>query len=139
MSDKIFLLASRQRLRFPSPQGLLSVEDLWDLPLMTERPNKASIEGLGAALLTKQHDLGKVQSASILTSFEEPSTELKQVNLQVAILREIARIRQEEIKAKTTAEARRTERERLADLIRMREGAEMPIEELKKRLAELDG
>lgn len=137
MSDNIFLLASRQRLRFPSAQGLLTVEDLWEIPLRTERLNKASIENLGAALLARQHDLGKVQGASIFTSSEEPSADLQQVNLQVAILREVGRLRQEEIKAKTEAETRRTERERLDEIIRTREGAELPLEELKKRREEL--
>lgn len=32
-TPSLFELATRQRLRFDSPRGKLSVEDLWDLPL----------------------------------------------------------------------------------------------------------
>ena len=34
---QIFKTASRKKLRFVSPQGLLNVEDLWDLPLTGTR------------------------------------------------------------------------------------------------------
>lgn len=136
MSD-LFLAASRAKLRFATVQGSLSVEDLWDLPLTTSRGNKASIESIGAELLQRQADLVKVQGASILGT-SEPSPELEKVNLQVDILREVASIRQAENKLKTETLAKQSERDRLDELIREREAAELPLEELRAQRAALN-
>ena len=133
----IFLQASRVKLRFPSVIGMVNIEDLWDLPLTSESPKKASLDSIGAPLLSLKTDLEKVRGASILADASAPSAALVQVTLQVDILREIARIRQEENKAKTVAAAMRLERERLDALIQGREEKELPLEELKKRRAEL--
>lgn len=137
MDTNIFLQARRMRLRFQSTVGNLTVEDLWDLPLTTEGSKKPSLESIGAPLLTRKNDLEKVRGESILADATAPSAELVQVTLQVAILREIARIRQEENKAKTLAAAQRAERERLDALIQGREETELPLAELKKRREQL--
>ena len=135
--SNIFLQASRLKLRFASPVGSLTVEDLWNIPLKSQRTNKASIENVGAAVLTRQTELAKVGAASIFED-SDPSPELAQVNLQVAILREVASIRQAENKAKTESAARQSERERLEALIKEREGKELPLDDLKARLAALN-
>jgi len=138
MPDKpnIFLQASRLKLRFTSPQGALTVEDLWFIPLKTSRTNKASIENVGATVLSRQAELAKVGAASIFED-SDPSPELGQVNLQVAILRAVASTRQAENKAKTETMALKAEKERLEALIREREGKELPLDDLKARLAAL--
>jgi hypothetical protein len=132
--SNIFLRASRLRLRFGSPNGQLSVEDIWDIPLSTTRSNKASLENIGAPLLARQRELA--EGASIFAE-TTPSPEKTKVDLQVAILREVAQIRQAENKAKTQAAAKASEKARLEQLIREREGNELPLDELKKQLAEL--
>jgi hypothetical protein len=131
--NNIFLQASRARLRFPSVVGQLTIEDLWDLPLTAESPKKPSLENIGAPLLARQNDLTKLRGESILSDATAPSAELVQVTLQVSILREVARIRQEENKARTVAAAAKSERDRLDALIQGREEKELPLEELKKR------
>ena len=42
----IFELASREAYRFESTKGLLTVEDLWSLPLTTTRSNGASLDSV---------------------------------------------------------------------------------------------
>lgn len=41
----MFIKASRTKLRFESPKGLLSVEDLWDLPLISTM-GKANLDDI---------------------------------------------------------------------------------------------
>jgi hypothetical protein len=132
MSD-IFLKASRLRLRFPSVVGLISVEDLWDLPLTSTSARKDSIEMIGAELLARQ---AKLKGGSILRS-AKPSKEALELDLAVEILRVVANTLQDEADAKTLAAARRSERERLEGIIAEREVKEAPLDALKARLAEL--
>lgn len=133
MSNDIFLQASRLRLRFPSVVGLLSVEDLWGLPLTTASPNKASIDNIGADLLDRQ---SKLKGGSILRT-TKPSKESTEVDLSIEILRVVANTLQDEADAKTLAAAKRSERERLEAVIAEREVKELPLEDLKARLAGL--
>lgn len=133
-TGNIFLQATRLRLRFPSAQGQLSTEDLWDIPLTSTRANKASLKAIGAALLAKQRDLTE---ADDIFGDAAPSKEKILLDLQVRVVRTIGAIRQEENKAKTEAAAKKAERERLEALIREREGKELPLDALKARLAEL--
>ena len=132
MSD-IFLQASRLRLRFPSVVGLLSVEDLWGLPLTSVSQSKASIENVGADLLARQT---KLKGGSILRN-SKPSKESEELDLSIEILRVIANTLQDEADAKTLAAAKRSERERLEGIIAERETKEAPLDTLKARLAEL--
>jgi hypothetical protein len=132
MSD-IFLQASRLRLRFPSVVGLLSVDDLWGLPLTSVSQSKASIENVGADLLARQT---KLKGTSILRN-SKPSKESEELDLSIEILRVIANTLQDEADAKTLAAAKRSERERLEGIIAEREVKEAPLDTLKARLAEL--
>ena len=128
----IFLEATRRKVRFPSHNGMLTVEDLWEIPLVTTSSTKASIENIGAGLLAKQADLEKIQGASILSNLRR-SSEKEMVDLQVELLREVARIRQEENAEKTLAAAKASERARLEALIAEREGKELPLDDLRKQ------
>lgn len=48
----IFEKASRLKLRFESPKGMLSVEDLWDLPLSGTN-GKANLDDIARGLFAK--------------------------------------------------------------------------------------
>lgn len=62
--ENLFLLASRAKFRFNTPSGVITVEDLWDLPLSGRRANLDDI----AKALNKQ-----LKSASEEQSFVKPS------------------------------------------------------------------
>lgn len=71
----MFERATREKFRFESPQGTLSVEDLWDLPLTSERPNRANLndiaKGLNKALKAKNDEESFVEPAKA-TDTETP-------------------------------------------------------------------
>lgn len=134
MSTDIFLQATRSRLRFKSPVGDLSVEDLWEIPLTSVSPNKASIEGIGAVLLDRQ---AKLQGGSILRG-SKPSKERAEVDLAVEVLRAVATIRQDEAEAKTLEAMKQSKREQLQALIAERELKEASVDDLKAQLAALN-
>lgn len=51
MSDKnLFLIAAQEQYRFPSLQGDLNTEQLFELPLKTTRQNRASLDTVHQAL-----------------------------------------------------------------------------------------
>jgi hypothetical protein len=133
-NDNIFLQGTKQGLRFDSPQGSLTIEDLWNIPLTTSRSNRASIEVLGASLLKTQRDL---EGAGSILSTSTSTPEKRKVDLQVAILRKVAEVRQLDNAAKVNAAKKREEKETLLQVIAERELKEASIEDLKKRAASL--
>lgn len=46
--ENIFIAATRSKFRFDTPSGVLTTEDLWDLPLSDSR--KANLDGIAKAL-----------------------------------------------------------------------------------------
>lgn len=129
----IFARATRSKLRFPSDIGLISVEDLWDLPLTTSSRKKASLENVGNFLLRRQ---AQFDTGSILTT-TEPSPEKEAADLAVEVIRYIVAVREAENQAKTLAAAQASERARLDGVIADREAKETPLEDLKAQRAAL--
>lgn len=76
-----FMLASRQRLRFASGKGQLTVEDLWSLPLTSLRKSANEIN----RLVNKSDDLFAAQTLSK----EQKANELRlKIILEVIVQRE---------------------------------------------------
>ncbi len=76
----IFEQATRQKLRFDTPKGVLGVEDLWDLPL-TSNTGRANLDDIAGNLDTEL-------KSSARTSFVSPETqtnELLQLEFDVVI------------------------------------------------------
>lgn len=132
--NDLFIQATKARLRFSSPQGDLSVEDLWDLPLTSrERPGRASLESVGNQLLVEQR---KLPDESILKA-SRPNPAKVRIDLAVEVVRYIVGVREEEASAKTVEAAKAKRREELQEIIRARKATETPLGDLEKELAEL--
>ncbi len=70
MSPKDFELASRLKLRFNTPAGPLSVEDLWELPLTSRTQAKANLDDIARSLhvrLKNSDDVSFVNKAPTIT------------------------------------------------------------------------
>lgn len=75
----IFEQATKQKLRFQTPNGVFTVEDLWDLPL--QHSTKADLDGLAVKLDTQLKESSETKS-----SFVKPEavTNERQARLQLA-------------------------------------------------------
>lgn len=109
---ELFQQASRLKLRFDSPKGLLSVEDLWDLPL-TSGAGKANLDDIAKGL----NRLLKESREEV--SFVKPVTNSIATEVQLAfdICKTVIDVRVAERDAKVEAEKRRETKQRILELI----------------------
>ena len=126
MSTNIFETATRLKVRFASPVGRLTVEDLWTLPL-TSTTGKANL-----------NDVARTISKELKTQDEEDfvgtTTTDPTETLKLDIVKHIISVRKDENKAKEEARVTESQNALIKQLI-----AEKKNEELKgKSLEELE-
>ena len=97
----MFKEASRLKLRFSTPIGLLSIEDLWDLPL--ESKTKVNLDSI--AILLNREIKDTKEESFISKSKVNPVTELK-LEIVKAIIEIKLKEADEKLKAKVKAEQR---------------------------------
>ena len=140
MSDiNIFEAASRQKIRFTSPRGELTVEDLWDLPLKSARANTPNLDDVAR---TVYQEIKAVQAESEI-SFVSPATPVQtNANLKREVVKHIIGVRMAENSQKVRDQETQTKIRQLEELIQ-KKGQEqmnaMSIEDLQKQLAALKG
>lgn len=132
MSD-IFELASRTRIRFNSPKGALTVEDLWSLPLQSET-GKANLDDIGKAF---RRELKASEEESLVTPSSD-SNNAAQLGLD--IVKRIIKVKQDERDAAKLAGDRAEKKRLLLEAISAEEHKELTsgsLADLKARLAAL--
>lgn len=129
----IYEQAVRRKLRFPSSRGLLTVEQLFDLPLLS----KDSLN-LDAIARQVNSELKDVSEGSFVDS--RPNPRKAELELQLEILKQVIATIQAEnaLKRDTVAKAARKQ-ELLAALSNRQQAslANLSEEEIKKQLADL--
>lgn len=80
--ENLFIYASKQKLRFESNKGQLSVEDLWDLELVSNRPNQSTLDSI-AIQLSKELESTKGVTSFVTTS---PTKNNKQLQAKFDIV-----------------------------------------------------
>ena len=93
----MFEKAARLKLRYDTGRGRLSVEDLWDLPLLSNKHGVVCLDDVAKELHREMKDSDE-ESFVIQTS--EPNEELK---LKFEIVKHIIRVRLAEEAAKKNA------------------------------------
>jgi hypothetical protein len=102
----MFEKASRMKLRFDTPRGRLTVEDLWDLPLIG---NEACLDNIAKVLYRELKD--ETQESFVIKA--ERSNE--ELTTKFEIVKHVIDVRlQEEEAAKNAAQARRKKQQILA-------------------------
>lgn len=131
----MFEKASRLKLRFETSKGLLSVEDLWDLPVDSERDNVVTLNSIYRKITKRLKD---EEGESLVTTRSKVTSNLI---LQADILKHIYNIKCEEQQSKKDKANRKAELKLLKQLKfeKTLDGLKaLSDEELDKRMAELD-
>lgn len=129
--SNIFEVASRAKLRFETSKGLLSVEDLWDLPLTHE--TKANLDQLAGALHRE------LKQSEDVVSFVKPvsTTKLNTTQLKFDVVKYIIDIKVGERDAAAQKAARSAQKQELLAALAKAEGRELDAkspEELRKMI-----
>lgn len=130
----IFEYASRNALRFPSKIGGITVEQLWDLPLLSSRAN-------GPCL----NDTAKTINNSLRTASEdsfvkraENTTNLRPLEVSLEIVKHIIKTKEEENAAALEFSKKRARRAKLVEALENRETADLSSMSKEDILKELE-
>lgn len=129
----LFEQATRQKLRFQTAKGSLSVEALWDLPLQSKA--NVSLDQLAIGI---SREVKAQAEESFVSTPTVGSTEL---TLKLDILKHIIQTRLDENQKAIEASETRSKRGELLELIHAKKKQALidtPLEELEAKLATLN-
>jgi len=124
----MFEKASRLKLRFDSPKGFLSVEDLWDLPL-TSQTGKANLDDIARGL---HKQLKNSEDVSFVVK-EHKSDET--IQLKFDIIKHVIDVKLADNESARIAKDNKEKKQQLLAIISHKENEQllnMPLDELKK-------
>lgn len=127
----IFESATKKKLRFPSSSGLLSTEDLWDLPLLGDKRNSVNLDDI-AKNLNK-----KIKESEEDSFVKKPSSVNSDLKLQFDVVKHIIDVKIEEDAKRADAAAKRERNERIMEIIERKQDQELEsksLDELKSLL-----
>ena len=129
----IFEIATRKAFRFQSPKGILTVEDLWNLPLSKGTANLNDI-----AISINRRIKASAEESFVAVAGQKRVDSDDVVMLE--ILKHIISVRQAEDEARATAQAKAEQRRKLMELIERKKEGELEgksIEELQQMVDSL--
>jgi hypothetical protein len=133
MSEKntLFEQASRLKLRFGSPQGPLTVDDLWDLPL-TSRTNRANLDDIARFY---SRELKEQETESFVT---KPARKDKILMLGFEIVKRVIEVRLEENKAIKDKAEKAAKKAKLLELLSKKKDDQLGEMTEEQLLAEIE-
>lgn len=132
--DNLFLQATREKFRFESSKGDLSVEQLWDLPLTSRT---------GFDLDT----VAKAVNANLKSSNEESfvnvsnNPAVSRLQAQLEVVKAIIEVKLAQAEATKKRVEKAAERQRLMEVLHSKKDQELQglsVEEIERRLSQLD-
>lgn len=131
MTD-LYLEAAKLKLRFETPRGLLSVEDLFDLPLTTS-PNKLNLDDIARSIYKKIHNEVNISFVDETTAM----TSSKELQLKMEIVKNVIAIKKAELDI-VVQKARQAELEqKLCSLIEQKKDEQLRSKTIEELQAEL--
>lgn len=119
MELNIFAVAARKKLRFASTKGLLSTEQLWDLPLTSR--DGVSLDAIAIAI---DEEIQALPKKSFVAS--KANTGKAELELRLEILKHIIDTKETEAASKAKAASNAQEIEQLTNLLEAKQ-----LDELK--------
>ena len=129
----MFENAVRQKLRFDTSLGALSVEDLWDLPL-TSTKGRTNLDDIARALHKK------LRSGDDVSFVDTERKSDATVQLGLDIVKHVIDVRIEENAAVKLEKERAEKKQKIMGIIAAKQDAslhEMSLDDLKKLMADL--
>lgn len=129
--ENLFLLASRSKFRFNTTSGVITAEDLWDLPLTSPPGNKANLDDIAKAL-NKQ--LKEASEESFVTPVTARTNE---VQAKFDLVRFVIKSKMEERDAAKALADKAATKQKIMGLIEKKKDealAGKPVEELQALL-----
>ncbi len=127
MAKNIFETASRAKVRFETTRGLITTEDLWDLPLTAGMVNLDNV----AKAVNKR--LRETEESFVVTTKKDKLLELK-----LDVVKHVIAVKLEEVEDAKEAAKRAEKKEILSEAIAIKEVSELvdgkSVKELKKEL-----
>jgi hypothetical protein len=128
----MFLKAAKMKLRFPSPKGLLSVEDLFDLPLNSTRAGVVTLNGVAITIHKS------LQEQSDISFVDEVSANDTTMQLRMDIIKEVIKLKKAENASKLEARDKIAKKKRLMELINNKQDEELAGKSLAELTAMVD-
>jgi hypothetical protein len=129
----MFEKASRLKLRFETPKGAISVEDLWDIPL-TGAISKINLDDIARGL-------HKRTKSDETISFVEPSTAVSpEDRLAFEVVKHVITVRLAENVALAQARANKEKKQALLGILTQKQNEQLSalsIDELQKQIEAL--
>lgn len=132
---EIFEKATRKKLRFETPNGDLTTEQLWDLPL-TAVGDRANLDALARATNAELKDIAEGSFVEV-----KPNPRKDDLSLKLDILKHVIGVRLAERDAATKAAENAERRKRLMAALADKEAqslAGMSAEEIRAELDKLE-
>lgn len=123
----MFEKATRLKLRFETVKGLISVEDLWDMPLTSR--NQFDLDSVAKGLSKK---LKESEEESFVAPVKELSSNLELVKF--VIVKNIIAVKLKELEQRESEVLRKEKKDRILNLIRDKREEEFS----KKSISELE-
>ncbi len=130
----LFEQATRFKLRFATTKGMLTVEDLWDLPLISKSGAQVNLDDLARAAYKEMEE-------SACQSFVQKSTKISETaKLKFDIIKHIIDVKLADRDAASERAEKAARKQRILELIATKEDESLAgksLEELQKLAGEL--
>ncbi len=132
-NTNLFETATREKYRFASAKGDLTVEELWDLPLTATVTNRMQTTDLDNIALQLDDQLSKTTEKSFVRNVKKENVVLKN---KLEIVKYIISVKMEEANVKALAKAKASELANLDTLIAQKQNEALQSKSLDELLAE---
>lgn len=131
----MYKFAAQNKLRFPSVRGLLTTEQLFELPLKSS--SNFDLDSVARGINTELKTM--VEESFVESSYSSPRK--SELELALDIVKDVIKTKQEENAVRRDKAARAEQRKKILDAIGAKKEAQLSqasLEELEKKLTELD-